>query len=486
MNSRTYESPMDWEYQDRGPLDPTSPFSHAAGRAQRNKPESSFGTPSRKPNPFARLQSTSESPLHPPQAPQFIPQLPPKTTASPFRNPPFTTPVGPAFTTPRKPVDEACFSEASGAEDSPAQTEASDYPNDTPDMDRRADVSLGATLTPLKIDKSLRYGKPISALKKHTPGRGEIRAYRDATKSMRKRKRHNSDKDVGSVSRGHDGNFWNSDSDASEDELASSHSKSQGSQGKQKGPFESFFHALNKYPNTPDHMRRWMQLGANLFLVSILTYVCWSVVSTVRSDINNANLAEQRNLISKIEGCEDKWKVNGCKNNDRPALKALCDEWHECMRQDPNAIMRVKVTAKQVAEIINEFTETMHLKAWGVILAIILMCTTVNFSAFSRHDGGHKDGQKTTQPTPSESASKLPDISRSPGITPGYMLVPVQTPRMQRQALLDDGTDTDNSPINLRAYYTPLGRRSPSKVNRPLSPIKYGRTPSKGTPSKGP
>ncbi|KAG5922151.1 hypothetical protein E4U42_005581 [Claviceps africana] len=471
MNARTYESPMDWEYQDRGPLDPTSPFSHAAGQAQRNKLESSFGTPSRKPNPFARLQSASESQLHPPQSPRFIPQLPPKTTASPFRNP--------AFTTPRKPVDEACFSEASGAEDSPAQTEASDYPNDTPDMDRRADVSLGATLTPLKIDKSLRYSKPISALKKHTPGKGEIRAYRDSAKVMRKRKRHNTDRDVGSVSKGQDGNFWNSDSDGSGDESGSSRSRGQGSQGKHKGPFESFFHAMNKYPNTPDHMQRWMQLGANVFLVSVLTYVCWSVVSTVRSDIYNANLAEQRNLIGKIEACQDKWRINGCKDNDRPALKALCDEWHECMRQDPDAIMRVKVTAKQVAEIINEFTETMHLKAWGVILAIILICTTVNFSAFSRHDGGHKDGHKPAPPTPSESASNLPDLSRSPGITPGYMLVPVQTPRMQRQALLDD--DTDNSPIHPRAYHTPLGRRSPSKVSRPLSPIKYGRTPSKGS-----
>ncbi|KAG6009571.1 hypothetical protein E4U21_001938 [Claviceps maximensis] len=473
MEARTFESPMDWEYQDKGPLDPTSPFAQAAKHAQRNKLESPFKTPSRKPNPFARLQLTSESQLHPPQSPRFTPQLPSQTTAVPFRNP--------AFTTPRKPVDEVFFSEASGAEDSPAPTEASDYPNDTPDIDRRADTSLGATFTPLKIDKTVRYGKQSSVIKKHAAGRGEIRPYRDNNKVLRKRKRHNLDKDVGSVSRGLDGDIWDSDSYASEDGSGSGLSKGQGSQVKRKGPFESLFHAMNKYPNTPDHMQRWMQLGANVFLVSVLTYVCWSVVSTIRTDIYNANLAEQRNLLGQIEACQDKWTVNGCKDNDRPALKVLCDEWHDCMRQDPDAIMRVKVTAKQVAEIINEFTETMHLKAWGVIMAIILICTTVNFSAFSRQDSGHKGGHKPIQPTPSQSASSLPDQVRSPGITPGYMLVPVQTPRMQRQALLDDGTDTDNSPINLKSFYTPSGRRSPSKISRPpLSPIKYGRTPSKG------
>jgi hypothetical protein len=34
------------------------------------------------------------------------------------------------------------------------------------------------------------------------------------------------------------------------------------------------------------------------------------------------------------------------------------------MTQNPEAIMRVKVTAKQIAEIINEFADAMNLKAW--------------------------------------------------------------------------------------------------------------------------
>ncbi|CCE30743.1 hypothetical protein E4U22_001955 [Claviceps purpurea] len=463
MAARTYESPMDWEYQDKGPLDPSSPFVHAASNARRNPLDSPFKSPTRTPNAFARFNLQP----HPPQTSSFTPQLPPKSYGPPFRNP--------AFTTPRKSVDEVSYSEASGAEDSPAPTEVSDYPNNTPDIYRRADVSIGAPMTPLKIDKSLRYGKSTSPIKKHTPGRGEIFGYRNTDKSMRKRKRHNFDKDVGGVSRGYDGDSWDSESDDG-GAPSSRSSRGQKGQGKQKGPLESFFYAMNKYPNTPEYVQRWMQLGANVFLISVLTYVCWSVVSTIRSDIYNANLAEHRTIIGQIEACQDKWRINGCQDNDRPALKVLCDEWHECMRQDPDAIMRVKVTAKQVAEIINEFTETMHLKAWGVIVAIILICTTVNFSAFSRYDSGHKP----IPPTPSHSASNLPDSARSPGITPDYMLVPVQTPRMQRQALLDDGTDTDNSPINMKALYTSLGRRSPKKGVRALSPIKYGLTPSKG------
>ncbi|KAK9442168.1 Nucleus export protein Brr6 [Metarhizium brunneum] len=469
MEARSYEGPMDWEYQDKGPLDPTSPFAQAAKNIQRNNLGSPFKT-ARPPNPFAHLQSPSKSQSNTPQTSRFTPQLSSRNTAPPFRNP--------AFTTPRKPVDEVVFSEASGAEDSPAGAEVSDYPNDTPEVDRKADISMGATITPLKIDKSSRYGK--SSSKKHISGKGEIRAHRDLNVTMRKRKRHNLDKDVGSISRhgGYEGDSWSSDSDSDAigtAQMARSRSKGKGNHGKQKGYFESLFYALNKYPNTPDHMQRWMQLGANVFLVSVLTYVSWSVVSTIRTDISNANMAAHQKIVSTMDACRHDYTINDCANNNKPALNKPCSEWYECMMQDPDAIMRVKVTAKQVAEIINEFTETMHLKAWGVIVAIIVICSTVNLSAFSR-----SHGHREILPTPSQPAGDVQDHVRSPGITPGYMLVPVQTPRMKRQALLDEGTDTDNSPINMKPYYTPSGRRSPSKGDRQLSPIKYGRSPSKG------
>ncbi|CRK12298.1 hypothetical protein BN1723_009674 [Verticillium longisporum] len=123
MDRRTYESPMEWEYQDqRGPLDATSPFSHVA-KSQATRID--FSSPSKfsssRPNPFASSPSKPLPPL--PQTSLFSPRIQHSSTAPPFRNP--------AFTTPRKPFDETLFSEA---ESSPALTEASDLPNDTPDF----------------------------------------------------------------------------------------------------------------------------------------------------------------------------------------------------------------------------------------------------------------------------------------------------------------------------------------------------------------
>ncbi|PHH71886.1 hypothetical protein CDD80_4914 [Ophiocordyceps camponoti-rufipedis] len=419
-------------------------------------------SPARPENRFANLATPSKTQQPPPQAARFTPQLPAKNMAPAFRNP--------AFSTPRRPIDEIIFSEASGAEDSPAATEASDYPNDTPEADHRADHS-GISMMPLKIDKTSRYGRP----KKHAPGKGEIRARRDASVGMRKRKRRNHDRDVGSVHHhynGPDSDVWDSGSD-SENETGARRNRSRSAQDGNPGAFESFFRALNKYPNTPDHMQRWMQFGANLFLVSVLAFLGWSVVSTVRSDIHKANDVARQELVSRMTECQTQYTMNECSKKDRPALRIMCDEWYDCMMQNPESILRVKVTAKQVAEIINEFSETMHLKAWGIVLAFILVCTTVNVGALSRQ-GGHRPIAPAVAPQPS-SAVVDADAAKSPGIAPGYMLVPVHTPRVSRRTQLDEGTDTDTSPLNLKAALprvTPAGRRSPSKEERFLSPVK--------------
>lgn len=247
------------------------------------------------------------------------------------------------------------LSEASGAEDSPAPTETSDYPNDTPEADR----------WPSKIDKASRYSKPGHLNKKHASGKGEIRARRDLSVGLRKRRRHNQDRDAGLHRYAQDSEAWDSDYNSDyKNRVGSSRPRQREEDGQTKGAFESLFHALNKYPNTPDHMQRWMQLGANLFLVSVLTYVGWSVVSTVRSDIYKANELARLELMSKMTECQTQYTMNDCAKKDRPALRLMCEEWYDCMMQNPESIMRVKVTAKQVAEIINEFSEAMHLKAW--------------------------------------------------------------------------------------------------------------------------
>lgn len=233
-----------------------------------------------------------------------------------------------------------------------------------------ADISTNGALSPVRIDKSFRYSKVNSPAKRHVSGRGEIRGHRDSvTDLVRKRKRHNLDKDVSSNLRS-----YAQDWDESEDSDTSTAPQRRSRNRKKSQPqgfLGSLFHMLDEHPNAPDNLYRWIQLLLNILLVSVIAYMGWAIVDTVRSDIRDANEAARSEIMSKITECGNQYTLNECSKKDRPALKAMCDEWYDCMMQNPESIMRVKVTAKQIAEIINEFSEAMKLKAWVSDIAIL-------------------------------------------------------------------------------------------------------------------
>jgi hypothetical protein len=199
------------------------------------------------------------------------------------------------------------------------------------------------------------------------------------------------DRDVGSVVRYHTQGESESESDG--DSAGSQNGRARNSNGKVKrGIIGSMFHMLDQHPNAPDNLHRWIQLGINMLVAATVIGLGWSVVSTVRSDIQNANEGARRELQSRIAECHNQYTINECGAKKLPALRMMCDEWYDCMGQSPESIMRVKVTAKQVAEIINEFSETMNFKAWVSIWASslkrcgILMLILYNTGIFFCHN----------------------------------------------------------------------------------------------------
>ncbi|KAK5999224.1 hypothetical protein PT974_01615 [Cladobotryum mycophilum] len=466
MERRTFESHMEWEYQNKGPLDHTSPFAQVGTRRKENL----FSSPL-KPTPQHHNFAPFGTPSKPPSSSHFTPQISARAAAPPFRNP--------AFTTPRK-FDDTALSEV---EESPAPTEASDFPNDTPEADRMSDVTMGSPISPLKIDKQSRYSR---SPKKHMSGKGEIRSLRESPRKelqvLRKRKRHNFDRDVSSVSRQlyREWDDVASDSDESITEFVRSQNMKR--HGKNEPWLGNVLHRVERYQSAPDSIYQWLQLGLNTCFISFVVFCGYSVIQAVRSDIRNANEKARLEIMSRSSKCENHYIDNECSKRDRPALRVVCDEWYDCMMQDSDAIMRVKVTAKQLAEIINEFTDAMNMKAWGFFFAVVLIVIFTNF--LGRYTGNSAPKAAPPAPIPFQPvASHMSSIA--PEGTPAHMRSRFQTPRTQRYRMIeDDGTDDDNTPPKLAPApllsFTPSGRRSPSKGERPRSPIKYLRSPSKG------
>ena len=227
MDHRTYESAMEWEYEDRrGPMDPKSPYasliqnngrgcmyppSHslfvegAAGAhhvhpgilssSSPNKPLPAAAPFGAKPptNPFA-FAPTSCHKLYPEKGSIFDRDFQNQHKAAPFSNP--------SFTTPRKPFDEISVSDMSGIGSSPipADADVSGMPVDSPDVDRDF---RNVTVSPTRGSTAITHGKsPLLPARVHAPGKGEIpRGKFGHLDKVRKRRRHNEDRDVAMLRR---------------------------------------------------------------------------------------------------------------------------------------------------------------------------------------------------------------------------------------------------------------------------------------------
>lgn len=462
---------MDWEYQGDRPVDPSSPFVKRAA----DKPRGFFNPPqpprfdANGPNPFAINAASKSSPFKPQNGPQpprsfFNPAIP-KPSAPQFRNP--------AFTTPQKRFDELAQSEFSGAESSPAMTDLSEMTVETPDIDRDDDFRK-MTITPHSAGRVL-FSK--SMLRSRTPGRGEVpRGNRD---KIRKRKRLPGDRDVGSARSRLPHASDDSDSDWADDNDRSTKKRS----SKAKGWLGSFLAVVSDHPSAPVILSKWLQLAVNLVLMGLVVIGMVYMFLQVRTDLLSETEKARADLVYKMSLCRDNYLKNQCapKTSRAPALEVPCNEWETCMNQDPMSVMKVQLTVRNIGNVLNEFTEVMSVKTWGFLLSMILVAivgTNICFGSLRESAISHAAPPQHSQPA---GPPLLGAAQHNP--QQAYIWAPIsETPRhVRRNLLVDDATDTDNSP-DVKALMppkTPSAGRSPSKGERGRSPTKMSRSPSK-------
>ncbi|KAI8959375.1 Di-sulfide bridge nucleocytoplasmic transport domain-containing protein [Daldinia sp. FL1419] len=475
MDRRTYEAPMDWEYQNNAPVDPSSPFvrSNAAkdtfGSSIPNKDLHTFTQ-----NPFAQMQSTSSlqktlsSTPHPPSI-FSTSTLQRTTTAPPFRNP--------AFTTPRKPLDSDALSEFSPAESSPAATDVSDYLN-TPENERSPNLSH-TTITPLNANKFR------SLSPKKVAGRGELsRTIFPSRDKVRKRKRYNADRDVSGYRLPYRQQDECDGSDYESDESTFQPSKTHKEQTSSKdGWFGAFLATVQRHPYAPSILGYWLTFAFNLFCVSATCWVGWAVIDGLRQDFSTERQALRADILAEIEKCSSDYRENKCSPVEQrlPAIYEMCEQWYACMNQNPDNVKQVSSSAKEMAKILNEIVETMSYKT---IALLIILFTIFVYSGKSLYKSANTftDIPQAHPPAPFPSHRAGDQHLRPLSQQVYWQAIQPQTPRHtnHRRLLVNDETpDTDEvSRYALPPPETPLSRRSPSKGERGRSPTK-SRSPVK-------
>lgn len=264
------------------------------------------------------------------------------TPAPQFRNP--------SFTTPRKPFDPDLFSEASGAESSPADNADAE---DTPDAPKTSTTMT--TFTSGSQKKPL-FGKYGVGFLGNSPGRERRgKPANPLMSKMRKRKRMERDY---SVTRFHRGEY-DSDSDS-----GGSRPSSKGKDENKPSWISNFLNGIESRPNLPNVLSFYLQLGSNLFLLGLTVFGIYTFWTAVRSDVDKAADEAKAEVMAEMSKCARDYADNFCgKNLQAPAMSTVCGAWELCMNQDPNNVGRAKVSAHTFAQIFNSFIEPISYKA---------------------------------------------------------------------------------------------------------------------------
>ncbi|KAK4199824.1 Di-sulfide bridge nucleocytoplasmic transport domain-containing protein [Triangularia verruculosa] len=488
MDRRGTEGLMDWEPERQLGIDPSSPFAAALpkkfGLSPFETPVSRFSKVSN--DPFASVVRKS-SPLKqdhpaPPHAAFFSPQIQNKPSGPAFRNPAFTTPRNPAFTTPQKRFEDTPMSEVSDADSSPAMTDTSILPADTPDIEHIG-MKSAATPSPIK----LMFNRNVE--RNRLAGKGELPKSGPRDK-VRKRKRLFGDRDVGSVRSRLPHESDESDSDIPEGSKALVKNSKQ-KKIRKRGWLSDFLAALSDNPNAPAVLSRWLQLGANILLTCLAFIVVIEIGKQVRNDLSLEGERAKADLISEIGKCAEEFSRNRCspKAERPPYLDVVCNEWEVCMHRDPNIIIQTNISVRKVAEILNEFVGVISYKTWAFLLTIFLatlFATNVGFGRLRDPGPSHH----TNAPAPAPPLQSPPAMAPMlPVPSDGYFWAPVgMTPKSVRKQLLGEATDTDDSPVQraiMAPPQTPSLRRSPSKEYRDRE-RERDRSPSKGSRQRSP
>jgi hypothetical protein len=380
-----------------------------------------------------------------------------KSTSAPqFRNP--------SFTTPRKPFDLDLFSEASGAESSPADTADVE---DTPEI-HKINTAMAVLQTP--SEKKPIFGRYGRGFLGSSPGRADLRRGKLANTITHKlRKRRRIDRETQAI-----GVYSDSDSDSGESRQRSK--KGHTAYVPQQGWFSTLLTGIESRPQLPNVLATYIQFFTNGFFFLVTVFGVWTAFSAIKADVDKAAQESIARASEEIGQCARDYVDNRCVYDQRaPSLKQICSDWEVCMGRDANQVGRARVSASVLAGIINNFVEPISYKAmvsyhpcnsflWVYtnltqifLVVAITVVVLVNNMAFGSFRAKH------TPHVPSAAQYFPPPPPMPQNFEWG---TPVQTTRH------NVGYDHwGNDVKSILPSQTPSGRRSPSKGSRSPSKV---------------
>ncbi|OBA23531.1 hypothetical protein METBIDRAFT_19906, partial [Metschnikowia bicuspidata var. bicuspidata NRRL YB-4993] len=158
-------------------------------------------------------------------------------------------------------------------------------------------------------------------------------------------------------------------------------------------------------PRIPYVLLLYLQLFFNAVIVSVVIYLLYTVVRTVRQDVRHKIEMYTADAIQEISLCSRQYYRNRCSNDGTniraPALEETCMALEKCMNRDPQQIGKSQITAETFADILNGFMNPISWKLTVLFTGLIVGGVFIINVAFGtyRSRSGMEDFSKNTNAT---------------------------------------------------------------------------------------
>lgn len=126
----------------------------------------------------------------------------------------------------------------------------------------------------------------------------------------------------------------------------------------------------------------YVQLFLNVLATGYASYLFYSMIRAVRSDISIKVQRQMANTLIEMESCKRKYYLNNCEPDKIvPGLEEQCTIWLKCMHQNPdegggNMSM---ISAEHFGMILNSLIEPLGLKFFSMCTGFVFVLFSFNF-----------------------------------------------------------------------------------------------------------
>ena len=115
-----------------------------------------------------------------------------------------------------------------------------------------------------------------------------------------------------------------------------------------------------------------MKTLLKILLISAFCAFAW----TLFWDVDKRLKSQEEYYLQKAVDCSSQYDLNHCDMTILPPeLKPICEEYRNCMKFDPsNNTLYFKITAGLLAEVMNDFFETLSYATMAKFVSVLLIC----------------------------------------------------------------------------------------------------------------